>query len=262
MSARALRPLLFASLIVTLATGCADEHGGTAASPATGSGGAAELETIDPATAHATISGHVGYEGAVPDRRPIRMNADPYCAEANREAAAEPPFEVGPQGALAEVLVYVSKGLEKYRFDVPQAPVLLDQRSCRYHPHVFAIRAGQPLEIRNSDGTLHNVHAVPHRNDGFNIGMPTTGMTVVRSFTRPEVFVRIKCDVHPWMAAFAGVVGSPYFALTGPDGSYRIEGLPPGRYTVEAVHPLLGGQVAQVSVGEAGAGNVDFTFSD
>jgi hypothetical protein len=124
------------------------------------------------------------------------------------------------------------------------------------------VQVGQAFEIRNSDETLHNVHAMPETSEGFNIGMPHKGMSAVRKFATPEVLVRIKCDVHPWMAAYVGVVPHPFHAVSGEDGTYEIANLPAGQYTVEAVHYDLGGHVEKITVADGGEAKADFRFSD
>jgi plastocyanin len=210
----------------------------------------------------AKIFGRVRFQGAAPEPSMIRMSADPYCAKVNEDAPQSATMRVGADGALPDVFVYVSQGLDQGVYAPPSSPVVLDQIKCAYDPKVFGIQVGQPLEIRNDDQTLHNVHAMPRKSDGFNIGMPMKGMTVVRKFTAPEVLVRIKCDVHPWMAAFAGVVAHPFYAVTGGDGSYEIDGLPAGEYSVEAVHYGLGGLVHRVELADGGTATADFSFSD
>ena len=119
---------------------------------------------------------------------------------------------------------------------------------------------GQELEIRNSDATLHNVHALPTASKPFNNAMPMKGMTIKRKFTAPEVMVRVKCDVHPWMAAYIGVLPHPFFAVSGEDGAFTIANVPPGTYTIEAWHEKMGTQTASVTVADGAAATADFTF--
>jgi hypothetical protein len=128
----------------------------------------------------------------------------------------------------------------------------LNQTACRYEPHVFGIRAGQTLEIVNSDPTLHNVHALPASQPEFNLGMPVQNMRLKKKFEKPEVMVKFKCDVHPWMSAYAGVVAHPFFAVSGPDGTFTLPDLPEGQYVLEAWHENLGvlSQTVEVRGGE------------
>jgi plastocyanin len=213
---------------------------------------------VDPATA-GNINGVVSLEGTPAANAPIKMNADPVCVKENKD----PQFQetvVSADGKLANVFVYVKDGLGNYVYDAPTDSVKLDQAGCRYHPHVFGIRVGQPLEIVNSDPTLHNIHATPKANAEFNNGQPIQGMKMNHTFDKPEVMVPFKCDVHGWMNAYVGVMAHPYYAVTGNDGSFSLKGLPPGTYTVEAWHEKLGTQTAQVTIGASETKDAAFTF--
>jgi hypothetical protein len=120
--------------------------------------------------------------------------------------------------------------------------------------------AGQDLKIVNSDGTLHNIHALPKTNAEFNIGQPFQKMETVKKFDKPEVPVRFKCDVHKWMGAYAGVFSHPFFATTNDQGTFEIKNLPAGTYTIEAWHEKYGTQSQQVTVGGTDTKTVDFSF--
>jgi plastocyanin len=158
--------------------------------------------------------------------------------------------------------VHVRDGLDPaYSFDIPATPVVLDQRGCIYTPRVLGVRAGQPVEVLNSDDTMHNVHALPMANQDFNVGMSRKDTKETRTFTVPEVMVRFKCDVHPWMAAYIGVVGHPFFAVTDASGAFEIKGLPPGTYTIEAWHERFGRQMSTVTIDPKGAHTAAFTFT-
>jgi plastocyanin len=168
----------------------------------------------------------------------------------------------GAGNALANVFVYVSAGLPaNAKFQAPAAPVVLDQDGCRYHPHVFGIMVGQNLEIRNSDPVLHNIKAIAKKNRPFNVSQPTAGMKTNRTFSAPEVMVNLECNVHGWMKAFLGVRPDPFYAVTGPDGSFSIKGLPPGTYTIEAWHERFGTQTATVTVTATGSKTANLTFA-
>lgn len=121
---------------------------------------------------------------------------------------------------------------------------------------------GQPLEIRNSDPTFHNVHFVSRNNGGFNIGQPRKGLKTVRTFSKPELpgTAFFKCDVHPWMRAWVGIFDHPFFDVTGDDGSFTISGLPPGTYELEAWHEKLGTRTAKVTLKAGETVTVNFTF--
>jgi plastocyanin len=191
----------------------------------------------------------------------IKMNADPVCVKENTTPQFQETYAVGSDGkALANVFVYVKDGLGNYVYDTPTMPMTIDQKSCRYHPHVFGIRVGQPLEILNSDPTLHNIHALPKGNAEFNTGQPIQGMKTTHTFTQKEVMVPFKCDVHGWMNAYVGVLDHPYFAVTKEDGKFELNTLPPGTYTIEAWHEKLGTMTQSVTLGPKDTKEVAFTF--
>jgi hypothetical protein len=214
---------------------------------------------VDPVTA-GHITGSVTLEGTAPANQPIRMNADPVCVREVKAAPQQETFVVGAGGALANVFVYVKDGLGEYVFEAPAGAATLDQKGCRYVPHVFGIRVGQPLEIVNSDPTLHNIHAQPRSNREFNTGQPIQGMKTTHTFGAREVMVPFKCDVHGWMNAYAGVLDHPYFAVTDARGQFELNGLPPGSYTVEAWHERLGRATESVTLGANETKAVSFAF--
>ena len=207
----------------------------------------------------ATISGVVSFEGAKAAGEPIDMSDEPACAE----QYTEPPVSesvVGDDGRLGSVYVFVSEGLPDRSWPTPSEPVTMDQQGCRYHPHVLAIQAGQPLEIVNSDGILHNINTQPTANQGFNISQPVE-MSTTREFSTAEVMIPVKCDVHGWMEAYIGVQDHPYAVVTGEDGSFTIENLPAGTYTIEAWHEVYGTQTTTVTVAAQETGEANFTYS-
>ncbi|MDP3920067.1 MAG: carboxypeptidase regulatory-like domain-containing protein [Candidatus Omnitrophota bacterium] len=207
------------------------------------------------------VSGTVKFDGAAPEAAVISMDADPTCAGAHSESVLSEEVVVGDAGALQNVFVYVKEGLEGQTFDTPSTPVTLDQKGCQYKPHVFGVQVGQPVDIINSDPTLHNVHGLPKNSKEFNLGMPIPGMRVKRKFDSAEVMVKFKCDVHPWMNAYVGVVSHPFFSTTGSDGSFEIKDLPAGSYVLEAWHEKYGTQTMNVTVDDAAPQSASFTFT-
>ena len=222
----------------------------------------APATTVDPATA-ATVAGKVTLEGTPPANAPIRMNADPACVKANQgQNPAQETFVVGDGGAFGNVFVYVQSGLSG-TFPAPTSAFVFDQRNCRYVPHVFGVQVGQPIEIVNSDPTLHNIHATPKTNQEFNTAQPIQGMKTQHVFTakEAETVIPFKCDVHGWMNAFVGVLDHPYFAVTKTDGTFSIPNLPPGTYTLAAWHERLGTQTQSVTVAaKESKSDANFTF--
>ena len=216
-------------------------------------------QRVDPATT-GTLAGRVTFDGQAPEPAVLRTSADRACDQGGAPLLDE-SLLVGGDGGLQNAFVYVKDGLGDYIFDVPTEPVVLDQKGCKYEPHVFGVRVGQPIEILNSDPTLHNVHAMPQTNEEFNQGMPLQGMKLNQVFTAPEVGVPFKCDVHGWMASYAGIVEHPYFAVTGADGRFTLPDLPPGTYTIEAWHEKLGTRTQQITIEPKQAAEVAFTFA-
>lgn len=214
---------------------------------------------VDPATA-GSITGTVVLNGRAPAGDPINMASDPYCDGQPKSVTAE--YVAGTGGTLQNVFVYVKDGLGNRRFPVPPAAVRLDQKSCQYAPRVVGIQVGQILEIHNSDSTLHNMHAMPEHNQEFNKALAQPGLNHTHTFSTAEVMVPFKCDVHRWMRAWLGVVDHPFHAVTGADGTFSLNGLPPGTYTIEAWHERLGRQTQTVTIGASEAkSGVAFTFS-
>ncbi len=187
------------------------------------------------------------------------MEADPYCELQHSTPVTLQEIVANPNGTLKNVFVYLKEGVSG-TFPAPAEPVKFDQKNCWYDPHVFGLRVGQPVEIWNSDDTLHNVHAYPEKSTPFNLGMPVKGMKLQKTFTAPEVMVKIKCDVHPWMQAYAGVLDHPFFSVSGAEGTFDLKGVPAGTYTVEAWHEKLGTQTQQITLADRESKALDFTF--
>jgi len=211
------------------------------------------------ATGNASITGRIVFEGPIPAPEKFKMTADAFCVKQNPGEVARQDAEVGPDRGIKDVFVYVKSGITG-TYPPPATPAVIDQRGCRYHPHVFGMVAGQSLDILNSDDTLHNIHSLPEKNESFNLGMPVKGMKYTKKFDKPEVMIHIKCDVHGWMSAYCGVVAHPFFAVTAADGTYAIKNLPAGTYTIEAWHEKWGTQTQTVTVGASESKAVGFTF--
>ena len=183
-----------------------------------------------------TIKGVVNFDGKQAKRKPVRMSADKFCDSAHKgEPARDEKYVFGDDNTLQNVFVWVSKGLEGQSFS-PEGKAVLDQVGCVYVPHVSGVMVDQELDIINSDNTLHNVKVNSQNNGAFNEGMPVKGMVITKKLSKPEVGLQFKCDVHPWMGAYLHVVEHPFFAVSGPDGSFEIRGLPPGEYEVSVWH--------------------------
>jgi hypothetical protein len=196
----------------------------------------------------ADITGKVTLKGTPKPEIPIQLDA--ICGKLQGKPVTTRHYVVGQGNGLANVFVYIKQGAPKTPA-TGEGPTL-DQTGCMYEPYVMGVVTGQKFKIRNSDALLHNVHATPKTNKEFNFAQPTKGQVNERSFDAPEVLVRMKCDVHPWMFAYVGVVDHPYFAVTDKDGNFTIKNVPAGKYTVEAVHLKAAptGKTAEVEAGK------------
>ena len=206
------------------------------------------------------IQGKITFDGKAPKMKSLRMDADPVCVANNEVAPRKEWLILDENNGLKNVLVFVKESPSNSLssdYSPPENPAVIDQNGCVYIPHVLGVMVGQDLDILNSDGTLHNIHALPKVNKEFNKAMPRSKKRMTVQFDKSEAPFKVKCDVHPWMGAFIGVFDHPYFAVTNDDGSYVISGLEPGDYVIEAWHEKLGSQTANVTVGDSAA---NFTF--
>jgi plastocyanin len=249
--------LTIAALILTMSvSGCSKKSEPTEQPSAS----AQQAPTaIDQSTVGA-ITGKISYTGEKPKPKVIHMDTEAACAAANSGPVYTQDLEVNSNNTLKDVFVWVSDGLGNSTFAVPTTPAQLDQRGCTYHPHVLGVMAGQQLQILNSDNTTHNIHPMPKENPEWNTSMPPKASPLDKKFNRPETMIPVKCNVHPWMKAYVGVVKNPFFSVTGDDGSFEIKGLPPGEYTISAWQEKLGTQTMKVTVGAKETKTADFSF--
>jgi plastocyanin len=223
------------------------------------SSASAKFSAIDPATA-GVISGTVHFAGTPPQRIPIDMGQDPACSLSDKPNLTEQ--YVVHDGGLANVYLYIKSGLGDRVYAPTTTPVILDQQNCRYVPHVIAVMAGQPIEVHNSDSTMHNVHPMPTvaGNQTSDITQAPHGDPVRQIFSTPEIMLPVRCNNHPWMEAFINVAPNPFYAVTDENGHFEIKGLPPGAYTLAAVHEKLGEQDMTVTVRSQNTAVADLTF--
>ena len=208
----------------------------------------------------ATLIAKVEMKSAAPPAKMINTNADPYCAmEHKTDKLMSEEVVVNPGGTLKNVFVYVSDGV-KGTYAAPKTPIVLDQVGCHYTPHAVALMAGQPLMIRNSDNTLHNIHPLPKVNTPFNLGMPTKGMTQTKVLEKPEAPFHVKCDVHRWMSGYIAVFNHPFFGVSNDQGVVEIANLPAGTYTIESWQEKFGPKTQTVTVGANDKKEIVFTY--
>ncbi len=230
--------------------------GAAAPAPAPAGGGAA----FDPAKATATVKVTALLAGDAPKMRPVKFDADPECGKKHTESVVEETV-VASGGKLANVVVYVSRGHEKWSYKTAADAVVIDQDGCMYKPHVLTVMTGQPITIKNSDPVMHNVHAVPKTNKEFNHSQIKESPDLSEKFGKAEVGVKIKCDVHGWMGAWVSVFDHPFHAVTGADGTASLK-LPAGDYEITVWHEKLAAPAVQkVTVGESESKDLSFSFA-
>ncbi len=218
--------------------------------------GPAPAEAADTGTA--SVSGKVSFEGTAPAPESVSVANDAVCQALHPKGIERRAIDVRG-GGLAHALVYVKSGL-RANPPAPTDPAVLDQQGCTYVPPLVVVQVGQPLKIRNSDSTFHNVHTWSTVNAAFNIAQPRKGMESIRTFEKPEVLFPVRCDLHPWMRAVIAVLPHPFHAVTGADGMFTIKGLPAGDYEVEAVHEELKALTAKVTVRDGETARLNLGF--
>lgn len=207
----------------------------------------------------ANIVGTITLKGTPPKLQIIDMTADPICQELNRKPI--PDWVMTNQGRLKNAFIYVKGGpLDAYRFELPDSDVIMNQRACYFEPHVLGLRVGQTLRIGNGDPTQHNVHPTPKLNREWNQTQSQGAPPMVKTFSRAEAMIPIKCNQHPWMRAYVGVMSHPYFAVSDELGKFEIRGLPAGTYKLVVWHEVFGDQEIDVTLVPGESRNADFTF--
>jgi hypothetical protein len=217
-----------------------------------------------------TVSGVISFAGTPPAPKKIDTSADPVCGQKNPNLTVED--NVVKDGKLANVFVYVKDGqtadgkkIDDFTWATPTSAITLDQNGCHYRPHIIGIQTNQKLNITNSDPTQHNIHWTPKVNPEWNQSQPNGAPPIEKSFARAEILVPVKCNQHPWMKAYIGVMKTPFYAVSAEDGSFTIKGVPAGKYTVVAWKE--GGatgteKTLEVTVPANGSGKADFSFGE
>src|SRR5215217_1178794 len=215
-----------------------------------------------------TVSGVISYNGTPPAAKKIDTTADPVCGQKNPNLTTDDT--VVKDGKLANTFVYVKEGtveggkkIGDFAWATPTSEVQLDQNGCHYAPHVLGVQVNQKLKITNSDATQHNIHPTPKLNQEWNQTQANGAPPIEKAFTRSEVLIPVKCNQHPWMKAYIGVMKHPFFSVSNDTGAFEIKGLPPGTYTVVAWRE--GGatgeeKTMQVTVSANGSAKADFAF--
>ncbi len=211
------------------------------------------------------ISGTIALKGTPPPEKEItQVKEDPNCGKLHTEPVKTRFYVVGPKGELADVFVTL-KGISGQSKGAEAPPAVLDQKGCEYIPYIFALQTGQKLLVKNSDPVLHNIHPTPAAagNKEENKAQMPGGPELTFTYPTPEIFLRFKCDVHPWMFSYACVTDNPYGAVTDKDGKYTLKDVKDGKYTMEVYHRKAAPATAPVTKEiEVKGGNLteDFTL--
>jgi hypothetical protein len=253
------------ALLLLLSVACSKkvEDGGEAND--SNSGGATAGTKYAKSGNEGTITGKVAFNGTAPEPKKIDTSADAVCAQKNPNAVTEDT--VVKDGKLANAFVYIKDGttadgkkIGDFTFDTPTTAAILDQNGCHYKPHVVGLQTNQKLSVTNSDPTTHNVHPTPKNNPEWNQSQSSGAPPIEKTFAKSEVLIPVKCNQHPWMKAYIGVLKHPFFAVSKEDGTFEIQGVPPGKYTVVAWHEKFGEKTMEVNVPSKGSGTADYSF--
>jgi plastocyanin len=223
------------------------------------SDGSASTASATSSVSGALVTGKIKFDGVLPKTSSIAMRSDPACASEHSQPVQAEDVVAGQNGALENVIVFVSQGADDKTYDLPQTPALMEQKGCMYEPHVLAMRAGQTLRVVNADKTTHNIHPMPANNREWNKAQ-TPGQPIEEKFAREEVSIPVKCNIHPWMHSYIAVFKHPFFSVTGKDGNFELRNLPPGEYTIEAWHEKLGTMTQHVNITRGENKTIDITF--
>ena len=203
---------------------------------------------FDPATL-GSIRGTVTLAGEAPAPAPIDTAADPACASTGTLVTED---YVVHQGKLANVYVYIKSGPTAAMIQGASwmDPVALAEQHCSFVPHIIAVTAGQRIAFRNDDSTPQSIHATPTvaGNAAIDISLAPNAPIQMRFFRKPENLIPVRSAKHRWMTAFINVSPTPWFAVTGADGTFELHNLPAGTYTLGIIHEKLGEQTITVTV--------------
>ena len=199
----------------------------------------------------ASIKGKVVFAGPVPAQKKVDVTIDQYVCGTQKDAG---DLLISPQKELRNAVVWLENAPTSAAAPAPSANVEMDQNGCTFIPRVVLVPVGGTVEFLNSDRLLHNIHATPKLNAPFNRTQPKS-RTIPITFDKPEI-VRINCDLHSWMAGWVVVAAHPYYAITGADGQFAFDNLPPGQYNLQVWHERLGTTRASVTISDQQAGRV------
>jgi plastocyanin len=203
-----------------------------------------------------SITGAVEFTGTPPAMEKLKRDSDPFCAK----KAMEDEAVIVKDKKLTNVWVHVVKGAPDSKAAADAPEVVVGQQDCMYRPRMQFAQVGQKIVAKNNDPVLHNVHTYVGAATVFNKGMPNASAKPIVHTADKEGVMRWKCDVHSWMRGYVGVNKNPFQAVTGDDGTFKIDNVPPGTYTVEAWHEKYGPKTAEVTVAAGKPATLGFKY--
>jgi plastocyanin len=216
------------------------------------------LSMVSAAPGTSEVSGKITLNGQPAKPKIINMSSEPSCGKLYSQPPTTEDVVTGTEGALANVVVYISSSAVPENAASSQ-PETLEQKGCRYTPHVLAVQTNQEMEVVNSDHASHNIHPLPKVNREWNKAQPPGAPPLSERFAREE-FIPVKCNIHPWMHAYIAVLQTSRYAVTGKDGAFALNNLPPGKYTITAWHETYGTQTQEVVIDGSERKTVNFAF--
>jgi plastocyanin len=213
-------------------------------------------ETAPAVAAKSVVTGHVKYDGILPQAKRVDMSKEPNCAKQYNTPPTTESAIGGPASALANVVVYISAGAPD---EASSGHVSLVQYGCRYFPHVLALQAKQEIWVRNEDAVNHTVHLMTKANPELNRLQAANAPEFAILNDKPE-FIKVKCELHPWMRGVIAVLKNSHFAVTDTEGSFTLPDLPPGKYTITVWHESFGTESKEIVVGGSDTKNLDFVL--
>ncbi len=233
----------------------------------------------------ATLTGKVTFKGTPPPPKTFDLAKFPqpqFCGKVDSEGGKRMLREVTVKGGALNDVVVLIEGIEKGKpLKYDGTDVKAD--TCRFlvqgGPSKFvgvAVKKGElrvenmdadPSDPKSVDGVLHNPHGYEVAGSSsstlFNKPLPTKGMVLKQELKlrKKESFMKLECDQHNFMNVYFMQIANPYYAIVGEDGSFSIDGIPPGKYEVYAWHPILGKMEQEVNLAPKGTASVKFEFT-
>lgn len=192
-----------------------------------------------------TINGKVVFVGNVSPPGKVDITIDQYICGTTKDAG---DLLLSPKKEVRNAVVWLENPPPNAAWPAQSEKVEMDQTGCVFIPRVVVVPAGGTVDFLNSDRLLHNIHATPKFNVAFNRTQPKS-RTIPITFAKAEI-VRINCDLHSWMMGWVVVAAHPFYAITGADGQFTFDNVPPGQYKLQIWHERLGTVPASVTVGD------------